>query len=235
MRDQITALKELQNIDIDLKKIETNLKKFPNKISEYNTEINKYKELITNEKSILSELEITKSSLESELEENELSIKKAEEKLFEIKTHKEYEALQKEIAEMKRINSELEEHILLKLEDIENNEKKITEEEEKLNSKETEYAQKIEEYQIQIEELKVIHEPKIAEKNKILERINTEVLPIYENIINKNGQALALVVNEVCTGCNMNIPPQLYNHVLTQEEIYQCPSCKRILYTSPGE
>ena len=76
---------------------------------------------------------------------------------------------------------------------------------------------------------------KEAEKNKIIERISKDVLPIYQNISSKNGQALALVVNEVCTGCNMNIPPQLYNHVLTEQEILQCPSCKRILYTSKDD
>ena len=76
---------------------------------------------------------------------------------------------------------------------------------------------------------------KVAEKNKILERISKDVLPIYQNISSKNGQALALVVNEVCTGCNMNIPPQLYNHVLTEQEIVLCPSCKRILYTSQDD
>ncbi len=235
MRDQISALKELQNIDIDLKEIEINLKKFPNIITEYNTEIDRHRESITNQKSDLAEIVKTKTQLESELEQNELSIKKAEEKLFEIKTHKEYEALQKEIADMKRSNAVLEEQILEKLEEIEINEKKIAEDEGKLSSKETEYAQKIEEYQLQIEELKVVHEPKIAEKNKILERISSEVLPIYQNISNKNGQALALVVNELCTGCNMNIPPQLYNHILTETEIHQCPSCKRILYTSKDE
>jgi len=235
MRDQITALKELQKIDIDLIEIEINLEKFPNIISDFNSEINQHKESITNQKTALADIENEKSLLESELEQNELSIKKSEEKLFEIKTHKEYEALQKEIAEMKRNNSELEEQILQKLEDLEINEKKIVEDEEKLNSKETDYTQKIEEYQLQIEELKIVHEPKIAEKNKILERISSEVLPIYENVSSKNGQALALVVNELCTGCNMNIPPQLYNHILTEAEIHQCPSCKRILYTTQSE
>ena len=39
MRDQISALKELQKIDIDLKEIEINLKKFPNIITDYNSEI----------------------------------------------------------------------------------------------------------------------------------------------------------------------------------------------------
>jgi len=235
MRDQITALKELQIIDIDLKEIEINLEKFPNIISDFNSEIDQNKESITNQKTALSEIDKEKSLLESELEQNELSIKKSEEKLFEIKTHKEYEALQKEIAEMKRSNFDLEEKILLKLEEIEINEKKLAEDEESLKSKEDDYNKKIEEYQLQIEELKIVHEPKRLEKNKILERINSEVLPIYINVSNKNGQALALVANEICTGCNMNIPPQLYNHILTEIEIYQCPNCKRILYTSQSE
>ena len=235
MRDQIHALEQLQKIDIELKEIEFNLEKYPREISNFNTELRNFTDSITIKKNNLTELENIKSKIESDLQYNLDSIKKAEEKLFEIKTHKEYEALQKEIAETKRNNSEIEDQILTKLEEIENLQKQISTEEETFSTKESDYKEKISEYELLIEDLKTKQQPKMSEKEKILEKINSDVLPIYEQVIKRNGRALALVEKEICTGCNMNIPPQLYNQVLTQNKIYQCPNCKKILYTSSSE
>ena len=118
MRDQIHALEQLQKVDIELKEIEINLEKYPREISNINNELKNVTDSISNKKNNISELEKIKSDIEFELQNNLDSIKKAEEKLFEIKTHKEYEALQKEIAETKRNNSEFEEQILAKMEEI---------------------------------------------------------------------------------------------------------------------
>jgi len=38
------------------------------------------------------------------------------------------------------------------------------------------------------------------------------------------------VLDEHCQGCNMGIPPQLYNIVLRGENIETCPYCHRIMY-----
>ena len=235
MRDQILALEQLQKVDIELKEIEINLEKYPKEISNINNKIKNTTDSITNKKTSLAELEKTQSKIESEIQNNLYLIKKAEEKLFEIKTHKEYGALQKEIGEAKRNNSELEEQILIKMEDIERLLNEINKDEENFTTKKTEYEEKISEYELLIEDLKSRQEPKKTEKSKILEKINSDVLPIYEQVIKRNGRALALVNNEICTGCNMNIPPQLYIQVLTQKKIYQCPNCKKILYTNTRE
>jgi predicted nucleic acid-binding Zn-ribbon protein len=49
-------------------------------------------------------------------------------------------------------------------------------------------------------------------------------------IESSGGIAVTEVKGEVCQGCNMNIPPQLYVEIKSNEEIIQCPQCHRILY-----
>lgn len=232
MRDQISALEKLQKIDLELRGIEHDLEKYPQEISQYNNELQTLKESIVNKKIELEELNKSKVQMELNLKHNQELIKKAEERLFEIKTHKEYEALQKEITETKRNNSELEEGILSKMETLENIEIKMNEEGVYLTEKENEYNQKIEEFEKIVEELKVSYEPKKQEKEQIISQIKPDILPIYKRVSQRNGIALALAENEVCSGCNMNIPPQLFNEVLTLNKIIQCPNCKKILYTT---
>jgi predicted nucleic acid-binding Zn-ribbon protein len=44
------------------------------------------------------------------------------------------------------------------------------------------------------------------------------------------GLAVIEVKDEICQGCNMNIPPQLFVELKKNEEIYNCPHCRRIIF-----
>jgi hypothetical protein len=43
------------------------------------------------------------------------------------------------------------------------------------------------------------------------------------------------VVQGVCQGCFMSIPPQQYNMLLKGDKIFECPTCQRIIYHQPVE
>jgi len=230
MREQISVLGVLQQIDMELSELEVHLTEYPKKISAFEQELQSSKESLININNKREELLKVKSELENELNLNEENIKKSEERLFEIKTHKEYQALQKEITETKRMNLDLEEKLLDEMEKIEQLEAQIAEKNEELTNKETDYQVKISDYKEKLEEIKIVYEPKVEEKEKIVQTINPEILPLYEKIKTRNGEVLAVARNEICTGCNMNIPAQLFNEILTLSRIIQCPNCKKILY-----
>jgi predicted nucleic acid-binding Zn-ribbon protein len=94
MRDQILVLDTLQRIDIELSQLEKNLREYPEKISDYESEIEDSRNKLEHSKNLKQEILKNKSGIELEILQNEDLIKKADQKLFEIKTHKEYEALQ---------------------------------------------------------------------------------------------------------------------------------------------
>jgi predicted nucleic acid-binding Zn-ribbon protein len=230
MREQISVLEVLQQIDMELSELEVHLTEYPKKISAFEQELQSSKESLININNKREELLKVKSELENELNLNEENIKKSEERLFEIKTHKEYQALQKEITDTKRMNSDVEEKLLDEMEKIEQLEAQIAEKNEELTNKETDYRVRISDYKEKLEEIKIVYEPKMEEKEKIIQTISPEILPLYEKIKTRNGEVLAVAKNEICTGCNMNIPAQLFNEILTLSRIIQCPNCKKILY-----
>ncbi len=230
MRDQITALESLQHLDLELRELKETLEKYPNEISRIKEELDRVNESIEKGKRGLEEVRRKKQESEHRLSQNQDGIKKAEQRLFEIKTYKEYEALQKEIGETKRVILELEEQILKDMEEVENLEALVNEKELELSQKQQDYEKVISDYTPKIDELKGTYEIKHEEKLKIASLLSREVLSMYERVSRKNGVALAPARNEVCTGCNMNIPPQLFNEVLTLSRMIQCPNCHRILY-----
>lgn len=73
---------------------------------------------------------------------------------------------------------------------------------------------------------------KACEKRPIgTETLDKETYNLYMSLIESGkGVAVAEAKKEVCQGCNMNIPPQLFVEIKSNEEILQCPQCHRILY-----
>jgi hypothetical protein len=76
-------------------------------------------------------------------------------------------------------------------------------------------------------EISVYHEKGLALK----EQISSELLKKYETIKNRsNGLAVVAAWKEVCAGCHMNIPPQMYIELQKDADIQYCPHCNRIIY-----
>ena len=58
------------------------------------------------------------------------------------------------------------------------------------------------------------------------------LLNIFNQVKAKQDNLVAIVAvqDAVCQGCNMNIPPQVYNELLRYDSLRYCPSCFRIIY-----
>ena len=72
------------------------------------------------------------------------------------------------------------------------------------------------------------------ERVGIVVGIDPDVYNTYMTLLRDSGDGVAVTTarNELCSGCDMNIPPQLYVEIRKNEEILQCPQCRRILYAS---
>lgn len=231
MQQHIESLQKLQTVDLRIRELTEGLEKYPNEINDLKKDLLEKEGSINLKETTLSELRTQREGLESSLNSNQESIKKAEERLFAIKTHKEYEALQKEITDTRKENLEIEDRTISVMTEIEETEAALAEEKENYATLEEQYSEQIAEKEKKIEELEISRKPAEKEKSEILSTIDPKILPLYERIFKKNGRALALAENEKCTSCNINIPPQLYNEILKQTELVQCPNCKKILYT----
>ncbi|HAL92955.1 MAG TPA: hypothetical protein DCM68_08035 [Verrucomicrobia bacterium] len=52
----------------------------------------------------------------------------------------------------------------------------------------------------------------------------------FSRLLQKGPLAIVPVVNGVCTACGMALPVSLVHKVHAAEQIYQCPSCARLLF-----
>jgi len=176
-------------------------------------------------------LEKKKREKERALDEIGERIKKLKARVSEIKNNKEYQAHLKEIATAEKERGSIEDEILISMEsldgahrDLAAEEEKVKAEKEKVEIFRKQLAREVAEAERELEGLK-------AQRDKSVAQIDREAFELYLKVLESTGRlAVVEARGEVCQGCHMNIPPQLFVELKKGEKTIQCPQCSRILY-----
>ena len=231
MREQLELLWELQKIDLELKSIKEERDRYPKEMKKLDERQNIEKERIQKEKEKIELLEKERRQKEGHLNAEQEKIKRAEGRMFEVKTNKEYQALLSEIEAIKEANSQEEEEILQVMDEIDELRKK-------LSKREKEVAITLE----KIEGEEKVIQGRIAQGDLALKRqterrealskqLDSNLFKLYNTLKEKRqGVGVVNVKNETCQGCFVNIPPQMYIEVQRNSDLIRCPNCNRILY-----
>jgi predicted nucleic acid-binding Zn-ribbon protein len=237
-QEQLTILRELQEIDLNLHKCRVLLDGLPKRLQQTESALAAVTEELSGTKAELKELEHTRRTDEADLAASVEHLREREAKLYAIKTNKEYQAALKEISEAKRQNREREDRILAAMERIEELTQKSTQLETDFADKEKAYKAKKEEVDAEERTLRQTVEEGEAKRPDLVSRLEKVIQRKYDFIRQRYPDALVPVVNVICQGCSRRIPPQLYNEMLRQKELKVCPNCQRMIYVmeaSPEE
>lgn len=180
-------------------------------------------------------LKATVSELKFSLDEAVRSRESGEKGMDNITTHREFEALEKQIAEASDRENEIrkelqkQEKTLEEInEDLKRRESELQFSEEELTKSREQLESQLAEYNAQLAELQ-------AQEDEITPDLDKEILFKVERIIQRNTKGIVAVrynkdaKGHVCTGCNMVLPHQFANVVREGESIIFCPYCSRIL------
>jgi len=228
---EIEILKQLQKIDSQIFQIKQSLEDKPKKISILEQEFEKLTGSLKSLEADYKKVQMEHKEKDLELQTKEASVNKHKGQLSQIKTNKEYNALQLEIEKMKADNSLLEEQIIMLLDKIDSIKSSITKEKEvlaaeekKLNSAKAAVESEINDLQDSLNKLK------LQRKTVIPADLKPEVLDLYERIRENRGEiAIVPVQDGSCSGCFMNLRAQVLND-LSMGKLLTCDTCSRILY-----
>jgi len=68
-----------------------------------------------------------------------------------------------------------------------------------------------------------------GKRAEVAKAVHSPLLSRYETVRKRRTPALVTVIAGTCQGCNMSVPPQLYNNLKTSLQTDICPSCHRII------
>ena len=236
-------LKSLQKILVEKYEYEGKKSDAPKQLSNQEDLLAKTQKEFIEQKSNYDATQEKVTQLKAQIEEAVKSHKKKEKGVANSTTHREYEALEKQITEAKLLEEQVrkdlqhEEKDLAELnERLKNSEELIKFQESELNSSRDSLNKELTSYDEKLAKLKV-------EEDKVTKNINMiysaeenaelkaqEILFKFQRIIQRNSEGIVSVRNGVCSGCHMILPANFANEVREGEDINFCPYCSRILY-----
>jgi hypothetical protein len=231
LREQLDLLWELQRIDLDLKGMKEERDRFPGAKRELEEKKKIEKDRIQKEREKIELLEKERRRREGNLMTEQDRIKRAEGRMFEVKTNKEYQALLAEIEGIKETTGREEEEILQVLEEIDELKKDLGKREKELAA----ILAKIESEEKTIEERMAQNDRVWKTRNErrdvVSKHLESKLFKLYNTLKEKRqGIGVVGVKQETCQGCFVHIPPQMFIEVQKNNALIRCPNCNRILY-----
>jgi predicted nucleic acid-binding Zn-ribbon protein len=229
---ELQTLIELQDFDGRIGRLEAESARLPKQLEAIRAAVAEATRAV---ELLKSHFEATRKDLrakEKDLEVTAGKRSKAENRLYEVKTNKEYSAVLLEIEEIKQEKAQAEEEILALMETQERLTADIREAELRLRTREDQARQDEVSVKKKLEaaeaELAVVR----AERDSRARELPAQLLSSYERILKaRGGIAVARVVaGAICGACRVTIRPQAMQELRSSADLMLCESCGRYLY-----
>jgi len=231
MLAEIESLLILQDRDQRILKLDTDLKRIPIDQERAKERLANDLKSVATAKSTLQENEVAIKNIELDIGTRKDTLTKLKTQQYETKKNDEFTALGNEI---ERYNEQVDEYETQELELMEKAdtlraEQKTAEEalaltQGMVDEEIADLAKRLEEYKNQLSEVK-------AERAKLAEAIDEDLLSLYDRLMtSKGGNAVVSADKGQCSGCHMKLVPATMISVQAEKEVTQCENCGRILY-----
>ncbi len=169
------------------------------------------------------------------LQEND-NIEKAESRLPEIKTQKEYLAVLKEVDIAKKQAKDLQDKLSSSDDAVATLEADQAEKQQELEELQENNDSRANEIQAELDKIDASLVSEDKKREKLAKGVPADIRKKYELLlVRRKGIALVEARSCTCMGCNMHLPPQFFNTMLKKQGIDGCPHCNRLLYIAPQE
>ena len=230
MRNNLKSLYELQEIDLRIDGLDVERGQLLGEAQALEAKLAEARDKIAARREEALALEAEKTGLEASLAAETENIARSESHLKEIKTQKEYQAVSKEISGAKKLIAELEDQILQKINTLEEIAGDVAKRESDLAELEENIAHQQGEVQLKVETLESGIAADVTTREQTVKGLPASVLKRYARLREqRRGVAVVEAKEGNCMGCNMHLPPQLYNTLFRADDVITCPHCQRIL------
>ena len=231
VREELQLLKELQELDLQLKDLRDRLDQVPQQVSELDQDLNENRRILERAQAIVEEQQREQRQTENEVVSLREKLSKYKTQLMEVKTNKEYQAMLREIETIEQQIEAKEDQILElmlaaedRLEAARTLEQEFQTRDEKLRLSRTKAEAFSSEAATEIDRLE-------QERENLASAMPSGRLLQYERISRaRGGRAISRIIDGSCQVCNVVLRKQLIAEVKTSARIATCEACNRILY-----
>jgi predicted nucleic acid-binding Zn-ribbon protein len=229
--EQLKNLEHLQELDLKIDSLKKGQGSLPANLRLIDEALNKLKVSSDSKKNTISELEKAHRQTQAAMELNRERLTRSNSKMEAVHNSQEFQAASKEIEQLKKLNITLEEQdkkSTLELEAIQKELVSIGEQHDKLQA-----DRKAQAAVLSGQENKFNNDiaSLTTERTQYSTGVDPRTLAQYNRVRSQRaGIGIVPAIGGRCKGCNMMVPPQLYNELHRGTALHNCPSCHRILY-----
>jgi uncharacterized protein len=234
MHPAIPYLLELQRADQRIAVLRTRLEEFPKRIRGADLKLQGARQELVAAKEALTHGLKERKKLELDVEQWKERARKYRDQSSAVKTNEAYKALQHEIANAEAEASKAEDAVLEQMMALEDVERRVRHVEADLRESEQSIAAEKKQMQVQYGEKKKRMEAAAAERAEVAKKVPEELLTLYSRVDKRHpGSAMAEAKDDQCRACGVRVLPHVLQMLKTEtdEEVFRCETCGRILYT----
>jgi hypothetical protein len=172
-------------------------------------------------------------ALEKDLAMQQGRLSKFKNQLMEVKTNREYTAVQKEIEIAQHETRAIEDRILDRMLEADDLAEAVKQAGQALAAAQKAVAEERRALDDEVARLQVEMEQATGEHERVIARIPPAALATYRFVAARRTKAVAEARDGLCTICHVRLRPQVFNDVRRNDTIIQCDSCQRIVYFVP--
>jgi predicted nucleic acid-binding Zn-ribbon protein len=238
MGAKLQALRDLQDIELQLADIRRQLRRKEKLVSAQAAKVEKARQALEAEREEIRRTQASVDELDLDIKGRSGKINRLREHLNTVRTNREYAAILSELNNEKADVSRLESRALQMMERIEAKTTAHREHQERARRD----AERLEQLRVQFEQA----DRSFSERRAGLERQRAEaagefepkVLKLFERVSEHyEGEVMAKVIRTrpgrdefICEGCYMSLAAERANALKIRDEVLTCPNCGRILY-----
>jgi predicted nucleic acid-binding Zn-ribbon protein len=231
MTPELKQLIRLQQLENTATEARGQLEDIPARLEALERALAEHAEVVEAANLALNEQRTSRATLEKNVAEVEGRLNRFKEQLMSVKTNKEYQAMQTEIAVGKKEVGRLEDQLLERMleadalsQDVIQAQQRLAEEQTRVDTGREHIEQERAALQAQLETFDL-------ERNKVAEQLPSQAMSLFESLA-RERKGIAVVEAKLgrCTSCQVRLRPQLFNDVRLNSALIQCESCQRILY-----
>lgn len=231
MNQNLSPLIELQKLDLRIMEITEQRRRIPERLHAVEAPLREAKQSLQDTSGAVEASVKERRSHEKDVEAQDAHTDKMRARLSELKTNKEYQAHLFELQMANKKKSEIEDKVLACMEKIEQLQVAAKEAEEKVRVAEQAFNKE----KHVLDELDRKLSSELAElegqQRERSAKVEPALLARYAKLkASRKDQPLAAIQRGMCSGCRLQIPPQLIAEVKRSQDLHTCPYCHRMLY-----
>lgn len=227
---EVDKLLIVQGHDLKLREYERELKDIPDRKVKEETVLETNRRAVADAETSLKTAQSESKNLDVEVESFKEKINKLRTQQFQIKTNKEFKALEDEIKVYSEKIVSLEDRELVLMQVIEDRTAALAAAKVALVKKQEEVDSLKKQLDVRADSVRAELEGQRAMRSQAASLVDSAWLAEYDRILTRKEPALVPLEDENCGGCHLKVTPSIVHTAKARMEIVTCNYCGRLVY-----